>query len=109
MFVSYFSNLILCLFHIFLISYYVCFIFCSIHFNIDVLTCSFYYNRMSKKLKSVLAKSFHKKSKDGNTEGLFQGSSSSSSSHKALMSVVEMGVQAENPGCAVAFMEEVII
>jgi hypothetical protein len=60
---------------------------------------------MSKKLKSLLAKSFLKKTKDGNTEGLFQGSSSSSLRHQALMSVV----QAENPGCGVAFMEEIII
>jgi hypothetical protein len=60
---------------------------------------------MSKKLKSLLAKSFLKRSKDGNKEGLFQGSSSSSSRRQALMSVV----QVKNPGCAVAFMEEVII
>jgi hypothetical protein len=64
---------------------------------------------MSKKMKSLLAKSLLKKSKDGNTEGLFQGSSSSSTRRKALMSVVKTEVQAENPGCAVAFMEEVII
>jgi hypothetical protein len=60
---------------------------------------------MSKQLKSLLAKSFLKKSKDGNTGGLFQGSSSSSSRHQALMRVVE----ADNQGVAVAFMNEVII
>jgi hypothetical protein len=60
---------------------------------------------MSKKLKSLLVKSFLKKSKDGNTEGLFQGSSLSSSRHQALRSMAE----AENLGCEVAFMEEVII
>jgi hypothetical protein len=60
---------------------------------------------MSKKLKSLLAKSFLKKSKDGNTEGLFQGSSSSSSRREALMRTVE----ADNPGVAVAFMTEEII
>jgi hypothetical protein len=47
---------------------------------------------MSKKIEESV-KSFLKKSKDGNTEGLFQGSSSSSSRHKALMSVVEMEAQ----------------
>jgi hypothetical protein len=46
-----------------------------------------------------------KRSKDGNTEGLFQGSSSSSSSHQALMRAVE----AENPGHAVGIIDEVII
>jgi hypothetical protein len=46
-----------------------------------------------------------KRSKDGNTEGLFQGSSSSSSSHQALMRAVE----AENPGRAVGIIDEVII
>jgi hypothetical protein len=60
---------------------------------------------MSKKLKSLLAKSFLKRSNEGNKEGLFQGSSSSSLRHQALMSVVK----AENLGCAVAFMDEVII
>jgi hypothetical protein len=44
---------------------------------------------MSKKLKSLLAKSFFKKSKDGNTGGLFQGSSSSLSRRQALMRAVE--------------------
>jgi hypothetical protein len=56
-------------------------------------------------MKSLPAKSFLKKSKDGNTEGLFQGSSSSSSRCQALIRVVE----ADFPGCAVAFMNEVII
>jgi hypothetical protein len=60
---------------------------------------------MSKKIKSLLAKSFLKKSKDGNTEGLFQGSSSSSSRHEALIKVV----QADFPGHGVTFMNEVII
>jgi hypothetical protein len=60
---------------------------------------------MSKKLKSLLAKRFLKKSKDGNMEGLFQGSFSSSSRHQALMRVVEV----DSPGRAVAFMNEVII
>jgi hypothetical protein len=46
-----------------------------------------------------------KRSKDGNTKGLFQGSSSSSSSHQALIRAVE----AENPGRAVGIMDEVII
>jgi hypothetical protein len=59
---------------------------------------------MSKKLKSLLAKSFLKRSKDGNKEGLFQGSYSSSLRRQALMSVV----QAENPGCATTFMEVII-
>jgi hypothetical protein len=60
---------------------------------------------MSKKLKSLLVKSFLKKSKDGKTGGLFQGSSSSSSRHQALMRAVE----ADNPRVAVEFMNEVII
>jgi hypothetical protein len=50
-------------------------------------------------------KSFLKRSKDDNKEGLFQGISSSSSRSQVFISVV----QAENPGCAVASMEEVII
>jgi hypothetical protein len=54
-------------------------------------------------------KSFLKKSKDSNINDLFQGSSSSSSRHKALMSVVKMKVQVENLGSVVTFMEEVII
>jgi hypothetical protein len=90
------------------VSYYVSFIFYSFHFNIDVLTCSclFYYNLnfMSKKLKS-LARSFLKKSKDGSTEGLLQGSSSSSSRREALIRVV----QADFPRRGVAFMNEAII
>jgi hypothetical protein len=95
---------ILCFFHIFLISYYVSFIFCSFHFNIDVLTCScLFYYRMSKK-KSSLARSFLKKSKDGNNEGLFQGSSLSSLRHEALI----RAVQADFPGRGVTFMNEVI-
>jgi hypothetical protein len=94
-----------CLFHILLISYYVSFIFCSFHFNIDVLTVLIYFTRMSKKLKSLLAKSFLKKIKDGDTGGLFQGSSSSSSRCQALMRAVE----ADNLGHTVAFMNEVII
>jgi hypothetical protein len=60
---------------------------------------------MSKKLKSLLAKSFLKKSKDDNMGGLFQGSSLSSSRRQALMRAVE----ADNPGRTVAFMNEVII
>jgi hypothetical protein len=60
-------------------------------------------------LKSLLVKSFLKKSKDSNINDLFQGSSSSSSRHKALMSVVKMKVQVENLGSVVTFMEEVII
>jgi hypothetical protein len=60
---------------------------------------------MSKKLKSLLGKSFLKKSKDGNTGDLFQGSSSSSSRCQALMRAVEE----DNLGCVVAFMNEVII
>jgi hypothetical protein len=59
---------------------------------------------MSKQLKSLLAKSFLKRSKDGNKQSLFQGSSLSSLRHQVLMSVV----QAENPGCAVALMEVII-
>jgi hypothetical protein len=94
-----------CLFHILLISYYVSFIFCSFHFNIDVLIVLIYFTRMSKKLKSLLAKSFLKKIKDGDTGGLFQGSSSSSSRCQALMRAVE----ADNLGHTVAFMNEVII
>jgi hypothetical protein len=50
-------------------------------------------------------KSFLKKSKDGNTGDLVQGSSSSSLRCQALMRMVE----ADNPGCAVAFMNEVLI
>jgi queuine/archaeosine tRNA-ribosyltransferase len=60
---------------------------------------------MSNKLKSLLVNSFLKKSKDGNTEGLFQGSSSSSLRRQALMRAAE----ADFPGHAVAFMNEVII
>jgi hypothetical protein len=60
---------------------------------------------MSKKLKSLLAKSFLKRRKDDNMEGLFQGSPSSSLRRQALMRVVEV----EHPGHAVTFMEEVII
>jgi hypothetical protein len=60
---------------------------------------------MSKKLKSLLVKSLLKKCKDGNTRGLFQGSSSSSSRCQALMRVVE----SDNPGVVVAFMNEIII
>jgi hypothetical protein len=60
---------------------------------------------MSKKLKSLLAKSFLKKSKDCNMGDLFQGSSSSSSRCQVLMRVVEV----DNPGVAVQFMNEVII
>jgi hypothetical protein len=48
--------------------------------------------------------SFLKKSKDGNKEGLFQNSSSSSSRREALI----RAVQADFPGCGVAFMNEVI-
>jgi hypothetical protein len=85
------------------VSYYVSFIFCSFHFNIDVLTCScLFYYRMSK--KSSLARSFIKKSKNGNKGGLFQGSSSSSSRREALI----RAVQADFPGCGVVFMNEVI-
>jgi hypothetical protein len=95
---------ILCFFHILLISYYVSFIFCSFHFNIDVLTCSgLFYYRMSKQISS-LARSFLKKSKDGNKEGLFQGSSSSSSISEALI----RAVQAHFPGREAAFMNKVI-
>jgi hypothetical protein len=50
-------------------------------------------------------KSFLKKSKDGNTEYLFQGSSSSSSRHEALIRVV----QEDFPGRGVTFMNEVIL
>jgi hypothetical protein len=60
---------------------------------------------MSKKLKSLRTKSFLKKSKDGNTGDLVQGSSSSSLRCQALMRMVE----ADNPGCAIAFMNEVLI
>jgi hypothetical protein len=60
---------------------------------------------MSKKLKSPLAKVFLNKSKDGNTEGLFQGCSLSLSRRQVLIGVVE----ADNPGCAIAFMNEAII
>jgi hypothetical protein len=60
---------------------------------------------MSKKLKNLLAKSFLKKRKDGNTDGLFQGSSLSSPRHQALMRAIE----ANNLGHAVAFINEVII
>jgi hypothetical protein len=56
-------------------------------------------------MKSLLAKSFLKKSKDGDTEGLLQGSSLSSLRHQAFMRAVE----ANFPGRAVAFMNEVII
>jgi hypothetical protein len=57
---------------------------------------------MSEKLKSLLAKSFLKKSKDGkHMDGFIQGSSSSSSRRQVLMSVV----QVESPRCVVAFME----
>jgi hypothetical protein len=59
---------------------------------------------MSKKLKS-LVRSFLKKNKDGNKEGLFQDSSSSSSRCEALI----RAVQADFPGCGVVFMNEVII
>jgi hypothetical protein len=55
---------------------------------------------MSKKIKS-LARSC----KDGNTEGLFQDSSSSSLRHEALI----RAVQADLPRHGVAFMNEVII
>jgi hypothetical protein len=50
-------------------------------------------------------RSFLKNSRDGNKESLFQGSSSSSSRHEALI----RAVQADFPGCWVAFMNEVII
>jgi hypothetical protein len=60
---------------------------------------------MSKKLKFLLPKSFLNKSKDGNTEGLFQGSYSSSSRREVLI----RAVQADSPGHGVAFMNEVII
>jgi hypothetical protein len=104
MFLSYFAHFILCFFHILLISYYVSFIFCSFHFNIDVLTCSsLFYYRMSKQISS-LARSFLKKSKDGNKDGLFQGSSSSSSRSEALI----RAVQADFPGRGAAFMNKVI-
>jgi hypothetical protein len=59
---------------------------------------------MSKKIKN-LARSFLKNSNVGNKEGLFQGSSSSSSRHEALIRVV----QADFLGHEVAFMNEVII
>jgi hypothetical protein len=55
-------------------------------------------------MKSLLAKSFLKKSKDGNMEGLFQGSSSSSSRREALITAV----QVDFPGRGVTFMNEVI-
>jgi hypothetical protein len=85
------------------VSYYVSFIFYSFHFNIDVLTCScLFYYRMSK--KSSLERSFLNKSKDGNKEGLFQGSSSSLSRCEALIRVV----QADFPGHGATFMNEVI-
>jgi hypothetical protein len=73
-----------------IIDKYVSFIFCSFHFNIDVLTCScLFYYRMSKKISS-LPRSFLKKSKDGNKEGLFRGSSSSSSRREALIRAVQV-------------------
>jgi hypothetical protein len=50
-------------------------------------------------------RSFLNKSKDGNKEGLFQGSSSSSSRCEALIGVV----QADFPGRGVAFMNEATI
>jgi hypothetical protein len=56
---------------------------------------------------SLVAKSFLKQSKDGNTNDLFQGSSLSSTRRKTLMSVVQMEEQVDNRGCAVPFMEEV--
>jgi hypothetical protein len=85
------------------VSYYVSFIFCSFHFNIDVLTCScLFYYRMSK--KSSLARSFLKMSKDGNKEGLFEGSSSSWLRREALIRMV----QADFLGHGITFMNEVI-
>jgi hypothetical protein len=74
MFLSYFAHFILCFFHILLISFQLVLI---------------YFTRMSKKMKSLLVKSFLKRSKDDNMEGLFQGSSSSSSMCQALMSAVQ--------------------
>jgi hypothetical protein len=50
-------------------------------------------------------RSFLNKSKDGNKEGLFQGSSLSLSRREALI----RAVQANFPGHGVAFMNEVII
>jgi hypothetical protein len=44
---------------------------------------------MSKVLKSLLANSFLKKSKDGKRGGLFQGCTSSSLRRQALMRAVE--------------------
>jgi hypothetical protein len=49
-------------------------------------------------------RSFLKKSKDGNKEGLFQGSSFSSSRHEALI----RAVQADFLGHGVTFINEVI-
>jgi hypothetical protein len=95
MFVSYFAHFILCFFHILLISFQY---YCNNLFLFILLGCQ-------KRLKSLLAKSFLKKSKDGNTGGLFQGSSSSSLRRQALTRAVE----ADNPGVEVAFMNEVII
>jgi hypothetical protein len=85
------------------VSYYVSFIFCSFHFNIDVLTCScLFYYRMSK--KSSLGRSFLKISKGGNKEGLFQGSCSSWLRREALIRTV----QADFLGHGITFMNEVI-
>jgi hypothetical protein len=56
-------------------------------------------------MKSLLAKSFLKKSKYGNMDGLFQGSSLSSSRSQALIRAVE----ADFSRRAVTFMNEVII
>jgi hypothetical protein len=76
------DNLILILV---IIDKYVCFILCFFH----ILLISFQYWCINlflfillgcQKINS-LARSFLKKSKDGNKEGLFQGSSSSSSRH----------------------------
>jgi hypothetical protein len=52
---------------------------------------------MSKKIEESASEEFFKKSKDGEMEGLFQCSSSSSLRHKALISVVKTEVQTENP------------
>jgi hypothetical protein len=73
----------------FLISYYVSFIFCSFHFNINVLTCSCLFDYRVSKNIYCLARSFLKKSNNGNKEGLFQGSSSSLLRGDALIRIVQ--------------------
>jgi hypothetical protein len=80
---------ILCFFHILLISYYVSFIFCSFHFIIDVLnfSCLFYYD--VKKIEESASEEFPQEGQGWNTKVLFQGSSSSSSRHQALIRAVQ--------------------